>query len=113
MNIVKKYSFALSILFAFFFSASVAECVVPPPSRIGGTVTVDGSQLNQASDSGYTFVVIKQNGSLFNPGALDTDGLNGSSLYIIDIPMYEVNEEDSYTLSWPRFTVCWYGPILC
>ena len=93
MNTVKKHFFALSILLAFFFSASVAECVVTPPFRIGGTVTVDGFQLNQASDSGYTFVVTRQNGNDFNPAALDTDGLNVSSLYIIDIPMYEASDQ--------------------
>ena len=93
MNTVKKNFFALSILFAFFFYASAAECIIPQPFRIGGTVTVDGSQLNQTSDSGYTFVVTRQNGNDFNPKASDTDGLNGSSLYIIDIPMYEANDQ--------------------
>jgi hypothetical protein len=93
MNIVKKYSFALSVLFAFSFSASVAECIIPQPYRIGGTVTVDGSQLTQASDSGYAFVVTRQNGNDFNPGALDMDGLNGSNWYVIDIPIYDPTDQ--------------------
>ena len=93
MDIVKKYFFALNILFAFLFSASVAECIIPQPYRIGGTVTVDGSQLTQASDSGYIFVVTEQDGNDYSPEALDTDGLNGSNWYIIDIPIYDASDQ--------------------
>ena len=93
MSAIKKYSFVLSSVLAFFFSASVAECAIPEPFGINGTVTVDGSQLNQESDSGYTFVVTKQDGTNFNPGASDTDGLDGSNLYGIDIPMFEATDQ--------------------
>jgi hypothetical protein len=93
MSAIKKYSFVLSSVLVFFFSARVAECAVPQPFTIGGTVTVDGSQLNQGSDSGYTFFVTKQDGNSFNPGASDTDGLDGSNLYAIDIPIYEESDQ--------------------
>ena len=93
MNILKKHFFALGILFTFLFSTSAAECDIPNPFRISGNVTVDGTQLTSASASGYTFVVTDQNGNDFNPEALDTDGLNFLGFYVINIPIYEADEQ--------------------
>jgi hypothetical protein len=93
MKTIKNNFFALSILFAFLISASLAECEDPPSTRIGGNVTVDGSQLTLASDSGYTFVVTKQDGNDYDPEASDTDGLSGPNWYIIDIPIYDANNQ--------------------
>jgi hypothetical protein len=93
MNILKKHFFAVSILFVFLFSASAAECDPPGPFRIGGNVTVDGSKLTMANDSGYTFVVTDQNGNDYIPEASDTDGLSVPDFYIIDIPIYDANEQ--------------------
>lgn len=67
------------------------------PFKIGGTVTVDGTQITQATDSGYTFRVTRPDGGDFidNRGrkAEDTNGLNESDYYTIDIPIYDANEQ--------------------
>ena len=78
-----------SAIFFAFLCPTVAEGFPPTPSRIGGTVTVNATQLTQATDMGYTFVVSKQDGTLYVPAAEDTDGLNGSDWYVIDIPIYD------------------------
>jgi hypothetical protein len=49
---------------------------------------VDGALITQQTDSGYTVVVTKEDGTLYDPPAEDTDGLSSSNLYIIDIPIY-------------------------
>ena len=94
MNTIKKYSFVLSSVLVFLFSASAAECDVPGPFRIGGNVNVDGSLLTIGSDSGYTFVVTDQNGNDYDPAAIDADGLSGPNFYIIDIPIYKAVEQE-------------------
>jgi hypothetical protein len=69
----------------------------PMPAKVGGTVMVDGTLLNRAADPGYLFKIIQPDGSDFmdasaNP-AHDTDGLDASGYYIIDIPIYhETNQ---------------------
>ena len=83
------------IVFALFLlSLSVMAWAAPPlPARIGGTVTVDGTQLTQATATGYTFEVTKLDGTAYVPAAEDTDGLNASNWYIIDIPIYDQNDQ--------------------
>ena len=83
------------IVFALFLlSLSVMAWAAPPlPTRIGGTVTVDGTQLTQATATGYTFEVTKLDGTAYVPAAEDTDGLNASNWYIIDIPIYDQNDQ--------------------
>ena len=66
---------------------------IMPPAKIGGTVTVDGTQIIQATDTEYTFVVTKQNGDPYEPAAEDIDGLNEYNFYNIDIPIYDANEQ--------------------
>jgi hypothetical protein len=61
----------------------------PIPARIGGTVTVDGVLLTQATDSGYTIVVTKPDGSEYNPIVQDIDGLNSLNYYNINIPIWD------------------------
>ena len=68
--------------------AITAQGAPPIPARIGGTVTVDGTQLTQATDAGYTFVVTKQDVTDYRPEAKDTDGLNTSDWYVINVPIY-------------------------
>jgi hypothetical protein len=69
-------------------------CAAPPmPARIGGTISVNGTALNQLTDSGYTVVVTKQDGTAPIPAAQDLDGLNGSDFYIIDVPIYSQTEQ--------------------
>ena len=86
MGIFKELLWCFVLSFVFL-SASVAEGQIPQPARIGGSVTVDGTQLTQATDTGYTFVVTKQDSTAYVPAAQDTDGLNSSNWYIIDIPI--------------------------
>ncbi len=77
----------------FFTITAAANGQVPLPARIGGTVTVDGTQLTRATDTGYTFVVTKQNGSAYNPAAQDMDGLSDMDWYIIDVPIYDATHQ--------------------
>lgn len=87
-----KKSLLSTALFLFFlvWVSSIASAQVPIfPARVGGAVTVDGTQLTQATDTGYTFTVTKQDGTAYDPAAEDTDGLSSSDMYIIDIPIYE------------------------
>ena len=61
--------------------------------RIGGTVTINDTQLTDSTDEGYVFKVTKTNGDPFNPVAEDNDGLNTVNWYIIDIPIYDATEQ--------------------
>ncbi len=83
-----------SILLLLFFQPSMAWSIPPvPPAKIGGTVTVDGTLITQETDTGYTFVVTKQNGDPYEPAAEDMDGLNDYDFYNIDIPIYDADEQ--------------------
>jgi hypothetical protein len=81
----------LSVLTTIFFISflTIAEADPPISSRIGGTVTVDGTQLLQSNDTGYTFAVTQLDGTSYEPAAEDTDGLNETDWYVIDIPIYD------------------------
>ncbi len=92
MGIFKELLWCFVLSFVFL-SASVAEGQIPQPARIGGSVTVDGTQLTQATDTGYTFVVTKQDSTAYVPAAQDTDGLNSSNWYIIDIQIYDATTQ--------------------
>jgi hypothetical protein len=82
------------IIFGLSFLFPVnSESAPPLPARIGGIVTVDGIQLTQATDVGYTFTVTKKNGTPYEPAAQDIDGLNASDYYVIDIPIYDKNNQ--------------------
>jgi hypothetical protein len=65
----------------------------PMPFRIGGTVTLDGTQITQATDDGLVIKVTKQDGTNYadvNGNAPeDKDGLNASNWYTINIPIYK------------------------
>ena len=74
-------------------AVSSAISVVSRPARIGGTVIVDGTQITQATDAGYTFVSSKQNANSYVPAAEDNDGLNASDWYVINIPIYDPNNQ--------------------
>jgi len=75
----------------------VSFAIPPMPCKVGGTLTVDGTQVIQSTDAGYTFSVTLPDGSDFiddsgNP-AEDSDGLNASDYYLIDIPIYNENDQ--------------------
>jgi hypothetical protein len=59
------------------------------PARVGGSVTVDGELLTVASGRGFIFRVTAKDGNGFTPAAEDSDGLNSTGKYIIDIPMHD------------------------
>ena len=83
-----------AIVFALFLlSLPVMAWAAPPmPARIGGTVTVDGTQLTQATATGYTFAVTKLDGTAYVPAA-DTVGLSPLDWYNINIPIYDPNDQ--------------------
>ena len=88
----------ISFVFLLPFSAESGNVVAPPmPARIGGSVTVDGTPLTQATDDGYTFTVTKQDGTAYvdfnGVPAQDLDGLNASDFYLIDIPIYDAADQ--------------------
>ena len=89
----RKWFLFLAIVIGLFTITTAESRQIPLPARIGGTVTVDGTQLTQATDTGYTFVVTKQNGSAYDPAAQDMDGLNTSDWYLIDVPIYEATHQ--------------------
>jgi len=96
----RKYFFLAVISFVLLlaFNVESGNILAPPiPARIGGTVTVDGIQLTQDTDDGYTFKVTKQNGADYldfnNNPPEDTDGLNASDWYIVDIPIYHATDQ--------------------
>lgn len=92
MIIDKKWicGFAVSLLIVW---AAAAQGAPPIPARIGGTVTIDGAQLTQSIDEGYTFVVTKLDGTAYEPEAKDSDELNASNWYVIDVPIYDAAEQ--------------------
>lgn len=91
---MKKGSFLMIFVFSLLTVIPAnAFAQIPPPARIGGTVTVDGVQLTQDTDTGDTFTVTKQGGTPYNPSAEDTDGLNSFDWYTIDIPIYDANNQ--------------------
>ncbi len=86
-------------LFLAIFAGSAARAESPngsappiptSPTRIGGTIVVNGILLTEATDSGYTIEVTKPDGSAYSPAARDTDGLNGEGFYTINIPIFDL-----------------------
>ena len=71
------------------FISYTSEASPGLPARIGGSVTVNGVILTDATSSGYVFKVTGIDGKSFSPPAEDKDGLNKKGKYIIDIPIYD------------------------
>ncbi len=90
---LKGRLFYISVLSIILFSTSAIGGVPPIPARIGGLVIADGNQLTQTTDTGYTFVITKQDGTAYVPAAEDKDGLNTHNWYVIDIPVYDQNNQ--------------------
>ncbi len=71
--------------------------VPPPPMRIGGTVTADGTQLAGIEGKTLEIRVKGPSGTAYYDAAglkaEDTNGLNQSGLYMIDIPMFETADQ--------------------
>ncbi len=75
-------------VFFLLFPAPTPAKVPPMPFRIGGTLTADNILIT-GEDTGYTFIVTREDGSYFDPEAEDTDGLSESGSYLIDVPLYD------------------------
>ncbi len=101
-----KNGFVAMILFCALLFPSAAHPFPPIPARIGGTLTVmntiqvtsepDNRSVRSivASGSDYSFYVTREDGfTTFDPPAQDTDGLNLSDNYVIDIPIYDAAEQ--------------------
>jgi uncharacterized repeat protein (TIGR01451 family) len=88
-----KRVFLVTVMFVSFLLPFAAEAQLPLPARIGGIVMVNGIQLTQETDTGYTFIVTKGDGALYVPSAQDTDGLNTYNYYLIDIPIYDATHQ--------------------
>jgi len=88
MTITGKWILGLSIWLSIVW-AGTALAAPPMPARIGGTVTIEGIQLTEASDSGDTLSVTRQDGSGYTPKAEDSDGLNAHNWYIINVPIHD------------------------
>lgn len=90
----RKYIFVIISMVVSLIASAAALFAAPPlPVRIGGAVTVNGTKLTRVADTGYIFKVTKQNGAAYNPVAEDTDGLNNSDWYVVDIPGYDSAEQ--------------------
>jgi len=82
------------LVFLFLLLLPSAVPAAPPiPARIGGTLTIDGEQLTQNTDAGFTIKLTRLNGTDFTPTVGDNDGLNASDWYVIDIPVYDANSQ--------------------
>jgi uncharacterized repeat protein (TIGR01451 family) len=81
------------VLPALFLLPLISESAPPIPARIGGTIAVDGTQLTQSTATGYTFTATMKNGTPYEPAAQDTDGLNATNYYVIDIPIYDATTQ--------------------
>jgi len=87
---------AIGLLFGMVIAVS-AGGGPPLPCRIGGTVTIDGVQITQATDDGLVITVTKPDGTKYvdskgeNPQ--DSDGLNASNVYWINLPIYSETDQ--------------------
>ena len=87
MIINKKWMCGFAVLLLIVWAVAV-QGAPPIPAKIGGTVTVDGTQLTQTTDVDYRFVATKQDTTTYRPEAKDSDGLNSSAWYVINVPIY-------------------------
>ncbi len=76
-----------------FTFAGTVFAQLPRPARIGGTITLNAVPITDATDAGLVVGANKANGSAFVPAALDTDGLNSSDFYLVDIPIYDASTQ--------------------
>ena len=85
ITLVKRWCLWFAcILMAF---EGIAFAAPPIPARIGGIVTVDNIQLTGSLAKGYSFIVTSPSRKAFFEGANDSDGLNSSNWYVINIPI--------------------------
>jgi len=84
----KNISFFVFLLCTSLICSRTTNATTPP-ARIGGTITVDGTMLTQATSTGYSIIVTRQDLSSYQPTA-ECNSLNSLNWYLIDLPMYHV-----------------------
>lgn len=100
---MNKYLYARIAIFlvltSIFSVVFADQRLIPPPARVGGTITVvdkisvGGTQILQGADAGFIFTITKPDGTPYTPIAKDGDGLNTSNWYIIDIPIFDAKDQ--------------------
>lgn len=88
----------IDVIFLFFSLLIPAivegsgQLAPPLPARVGGTVMAGNTS---ALDTGEPFVfkVTKLDGSAYDPVAEDTDGVNSSNWYLLDVPVYDATDQ--------------------
>jgi len=112
MKMKKSVLLVMATALVVLFVPLTSQAVPPAPYRVGGTVTVNGVQLTQATAAGYSFMVTNLGGSLYTGTAgaasIDGDGLDGSNLYLIDIPMYDAADQPNGAQSSETAFICVY-----
>ena len=98
MNI-RNYWVVFLLLLSSLMVVNTINAAPQMPARIGGSLTVDGVTVTQSTASGYTISVTRSDGTAYNPSADDTDGLNGFDSYMIDIPIYDENDQPGGAVS--------------
>ena len=91
---MKKFYIAISLLLVLFFTnltVGAQEAPPPLPFKIGGSVTIDGVEMTQASFSGYTIEVTKDDGTAYDPVA-EISALTDTNKYIVEIPIKSASQ---------------------
>lgn len=88
---LKKTS-ATTMFFFLFFVPMQLHAQIPIPAKVGGTLTVNGTQITHEEGAAYTFEITKQDGSSYTPGA-ESAGLDSSSdWYTVSIPLFHAEQ---------------------
>lgn len=82
--------FSIALVVALTTTAS-ADGVPPMPARVGGSLTIDGQPVSQGDQSNIVIMVTRTDESPYEPPAIDDDGLNEQSWYLVDIPLFDPN----------------------
>lgn len=90
----QKIPAAMLVFFLFLLPLTALGQLPPPPFRIGGTLTVNGTLITSDNDDGYTVRAVKTDGTSFAPPAEDADGIDSSSgWYLFDVPILDAAEQ--------------------
>jgi NAD-dependent SIR2 family protein deacetylase len=97
INRAKLAALPTLVCWVMFSVVPLSFAVINQPARIGGTLTVNGVQITQATDDGYMVVITDTSGTPFQDvqGKLsqDDDGLNTFNYYIVDIPIFDASDQ--------------------
>ena len=93
-HILKQAALIVALVAATALAAdrTAQSSPIPPPARIGGTVTFNGSQLSRSDAENFVFKVTRADGTTFTDNAgnpSQSSGLNDYNYFILDIPIYD------------------------